>query len=70
MRPLFGDAAAATLVQGRRDPPEGGLPWIGPFVFGTDGKGEENLIVPAGGMRRPAQGQTAAAGSALPITCT
>jgi 3-oxoacyl-[acyl-carrier-protein] synthase-3 len=24
---------------------------IGPFVFGTDGRGAENLIVPAGGMR-------------------
>ncbi len=61
VRPLFGDAAAATLVQGRRDPPEGGRPWIGPFVFGTDGKGAENLIVQAGATRRPAQGQTAAA---------
>ncbi len=53
VRPLFGDAAAATLVQGRPDAPAGGLPWIGPFVFGTDGKGMENLIVPAGGRRRP-----------------
>ena len=24
---------------------------IGPFVFGTDGKGAKNLIIPAGGMR-------------------
>jgi 3-oxoacyl-[acyl-carrier-protein] synthase-3 len=53
VRALFGDAAAATLVQARADVPSGGLPWIGPFVFGTDGKGCENLIVPAGGMRRP-----------------
>jgi len=53
VRALFGDAAAATLVQGRRDVPPGGLPWIGPFVFGTDGKGGENLIEPTGGMRRP-----------------
>jgi 3-oxoacyl-[acyl-carrier-protein] synthase-3 len=56
VRALFGDAAAATLVQGRRDPPAGDLPWIGPFVFGTDGKGKDNLIVPTGGMRRPARG--------------
>ena len=26
---------------------------IGPFVFGTDGSGAENLIVPAGGLRKP-----------------
>lgn len=57
-RPLFGDAAAATLVRGRPDAPAGGLPWIGPFVFGTDGKGMENLIVSTGGMRRPARGPT------------
>ncbi len=48
VRTLFGDAAAATLVQGRVDAPAGGLPWIGPFVFGTDGKGMGNLIVPLG----------------------
>lgn len=59
VRPLFGDAAAATLVQARPDAPPGGLPWIGPFVFGTDGKGKDNLIVPTGGMRRPNGEQTA-----------
>jgi len=53
VRTLFGDAAAATLIQKRTAAPAGGLPWIGPFVFGTDGKGMENLIVPTGGMRRP-----------------
>jgi len=57
VRALFGDGAAATLVQGRRDRPPGDLPWVGPFVFGTDGKGAENLIVPAGGLRRPAEGR-------------
>jgi 3-oxoacyl-[acyl-carrier-protein] synthase-3 len=51
VRPLFGDAAAATLVQ-RRAEAAGEPPWIGPFVFGTDGKGAENLILRAGGMRR------------------
>jgi 3-oxoacyl-[acyl-carrier-protein] synthase-3 len=58
VRPLFGDAAAATLVQARPDAPPDGLPWIGPFVFGTDGKGMENLIVPVGGMRRPHREQS------------
>lgn len=63
-RPLFGDGAAATLVQAvdtlnvstSRDnsaPPvkEG---FIGPFVFGTDGSGADLLIIPAGAHRQPA----------------
>lgn len=49
VRTLFGDAAAATLVT-CRDETE---PFIGPFVFGTDGRGAGNLIVPTGGTRRP-----------------
>jgi 3-oxoacyl-[acyl-carrier-protein] synthase III len=44
-------------VQARQDASPGGLPWIGPFVFGTDGKGMENLIVRAGGMRRLPHGR-------------
>ncbi len=55
VRTIFGDGAAATLVTAveevaGRDP-------IGPFVYGTDGKGAKNLIVPVGGMRkrRPAE---------------
>jgi 3-oxoacyl-[acyl-carrier-protein] synthase-3 len=51
VRALFGDAAAATLVEARDDAPADGLPWLGPFVFGTDGKGMNNLIVTRGGMR-------------------
>jgi len=50
VRTIFGDAAAATLVtavDSDRD-------LIGPFVFGTDGRGACNLIVPTGGARRPA----------------
>lgn len=54
VRPLFGDGAAATLVQGRPDPAPGGGPWIGPFVYGTDGKGADDLIVRRGGLRCPA----------------
>jgi 3-oxoacyl-[acyl-carrier-protein] synthase-3 len=45
VRTIFGDAASATLVE------EGAERAIGPLVFGTDGKGAQNLIVPAGGMR-------------------
>jgi 3-oxoacyl-[acyl-carrier-protein] synthase-3 len=50
VRTLFGDAGAATLVRGI----EGcATPLIGPFVYGTDGRGGENLIVPEGGLRQP-----------------
>ncbi|WP_246096574.1 3-oxoacyl-ACP synthase III family protein [Paenibacillus sinopodophylli] len=47
---LFGDAAAATLISGDDEINES---MIGPFIFGTDGKGAEHLIVPAGGLREP-----------------
>lgn len=46
---IFGDAGAATLLSGVPH----GEDFIGPFVFGTDGSGGKNLIVPTGGMRRP-----------------
>jgi 3-oxoacyl-[acyl-carrier-protein] synthase-3 len=45
--PLFGDAASATLISGYKSEEE----LIGPFVFGTDGRGAKNLIIPAGGWR-------------------
>lgn len=44
-RTLFGDGAAATLIQAAAD--EG----IGELVLGTDGRGARNLIVAGGGMR-------------------
>ena len=47
-RTLFGDAGAATLVEGV----ESEADLIGPFVFGTDGSGAENLMVATGGMRQ------------------
>jgi 3-oxoacyl-[acyl-carrier-protein] synthase III len=43
---IFGDAAAATLITAEK-----GFCLIENFVFGTDGKGAENLIVKQGGMR-------------------
>jgi len=49
VRTLFGDAATATLVRGVERERE----VIGPFVYGTDGAGAKNLIVPSGGMRIP-----------------
>jgi 3-oxoacyl-[acyl-carrier-protein] synthase III len=51
VRTIFGDAASATLVQGVAEDRDGCEPWIGPLIFGTDGKGAPNLIVPSGGMR-------------------
>jgi 3-oxoacyl-[acyl-carrier-protein] synthase III len=57
VRTIFGDAAAATLIEAV----EAEAPLIGPFVYGTDGSGARNLIVPAGGMRHPQTGQTAIA---------
>ena len=49
---IFGDAGAAALVSASR---EGSLARIGPTVVGTDGRGEENVIVRSGGarMRQP-----------------
>jgi 3-oxoacyl-[acyl-carrier-protein] synthase-3 len=47
VRTLFGDAAAATLVRAVESDQE----LIGPFIFGTDGAGAPNLIVPVGGLR-------------------
>ncbi|MBI3823997.1 MAG: ketoacyl-ACP synthase III, partial [Planctomycetes bacterium] len=52
VRTIFGDAAAATLIQARPDAAPSGSPWLGPFVFGTDGQGADNLIVRAGGLRQ------------------
>lgn len=50
VRTIFGDAAAATLLtienSDVKEP-------IGSFVFGTDGRGANNLIVKTGGMRYP-----------------
>jgi 3-oxoacyl-[acyl-carrier-protein] synthase-3 len=48
VRTLFGDAGAATLVSGVHFDED----FIGPFIFGTDGRGGKHLIVPTGGMRR------------------
>ena len=47
VRTLFGDGAAATLIEGVGS----GGPAIGSFVFGTDGSGANELIVESGGAR-------------------
>lgn len=50
VKPLFGDAASATLIAASENLDHS---YIGPFVFGTDGRGAEHLIVQAGGLRQP-----------------
>lgn len=55
VRTLFGDASAATLITAQ-EPLNAQAPAIGPFVYGTDGRGAKNLIVQTGGMRKPVAG--------------
>lgn len=52
-RTIFGDAAAAILVDGSDT---GG---IGDFVLGTDGSGMDKLIIPAGAWAAPRSSETA-----------
>jgi 3-oxoacyl-[acyl-carrier-protein] synthase-3 len=48
---IFGDAAAATLISAVDNSDQ--FDFLGPFAWGTDGKGAKNLIVAKGGMRHP-----------------
>ncbi len=50
VRTIFGDAAAATFIEAED---ESENDFIGPFVFGTDGEGQKNLIVKTGAHRYP-----------------
>jgi len=54
-RTIFGDAAAATLLTGV----EGEKAQLGPFLYGSDGRGGPNLIVPTSGKRRPRTSESA-----------
>lgn len=64
VRTLFGDGAAATLVEGV---PDDGRPGgLGPFVYGTDGSGGGALCVPAGGMRARHAGEHQTPGHPFP----
>jgi len=45
LRTIFGDGAAATLIEATDEPSLGG------FVFGTDGRGADTLMVAEGGAR-------------------
>ncbi len=52
VRTIFGDGASASLVT-FAESGEDERPFLGPFVYGTDGRGAENLIVEVGGLRNP-----------------
>ncbi len=52
-RVIFGDAGTATLVETT----ESEHAPIGPFVYGTDGRGKDNLIVPSSGARQDTLGK-------------
>lgn len=54
VRTIFGDGAAATLISVAEAKEE----LLGPFLFGTDGTGAKELIVPAGAMRMPPNAET------------
>lgn len=54
VRAIFSDGAAATWITSIDESNE----YIGPFVFGTDGTGVNELIVPAGGLRNPISNET------------
>ncbi len=59
VRTIFGDAATATWISSSTLPDaEGGL-IQGPYVYGTDGEGGPNLMVPAGAFRQPRTPETA-----------
>jgi 3-oxoacyl-[acyl-carrier-protein] synthase-3 len=60
VRTLFGDAAAATFIRKTECDGEDSAGRIGPFVWGTDGRGAHNLIVPVGGMREREAGEEVA----------
>lgn len=53
VRTIFGDSGTATLVRAVEQPA------LGPFLYGTDGRGGPNLTVPAGAMRQPHSPETA-----------
>ena len=49
LRTIFGDGAAATLVEPSEEPS------LGSFIFGTDGRGADTLLLTEGGARPPDQ---------------
>ena len=60
LRTIFGDGAAATLIEAAAEPS------LGSFVFGTDGRGADTLIVGQGGARPPRPPSSRGSGNAGP----
>ncbi|MDC0935752.1 ketoacyl-ACP synthase III [Pirellulales bacterium] len=56
VRTLFGDAAACSLIVGETSEDDVAREPIGPFVYGTDGRGGANLIAEKGGFRGLSRG--------------
>jgi 3-oxoacyl-[acyl-carrier-protein] synthase-3 len=52
VRSLFGDAGSATLIRST----DGEGPFFGPYVYGTDGQGAENLILKRHSLRTASEG--------------
>ncbi|WP_257765310.1 ketoacyl-ACP synthase III [Burkholderia glumae] len=59
VRTLFGDGATATAIGLDERAADAEAEHIGPFVFGTDGRGAQNLIVRAGLFREPRSAKSA-----------
>jgi 3-oxoacyl-[acyl-carrier-protein] synthase-3 len=57
VRALFSDGVSATLISATDQDEDA----IGPFIFGTDGRGAKNLIIPAGAFRKRPNQETAVA---------
>lgn len=55
VRTIFGDAAAATLLTATE------AEQLGPFLYGTDGRGGPHLIVPTGAGRKPRTAESSVA---------
>jgi 3-oxoacyl-[acyl-carrier-protein] synthase-3 len=55
-RTVFGDGASASILTATSREPS-----LGPFVYGSDGSGGSNLIVPTGGLRNPRNCRTTVA---------
>ena len=60
VRTVFGDGGSATVVEAVETTPDS-LPALGPFVYGTDGRGAGNLIVEYGAFRKPMDSEGAPA---------
>ncbi|MEP6913753.1 MAG: ketoacyl-ACP synthase III [bacterium] len=55
VRTIFSDGAAATFINSVDSDEQ----LIGPFVFGTDGSGGQEVVIPAGGLRCPLNAESA-----------